>query len=241
MISVITVVYNAEKCIEKTIQSVINQKNVEIEYLIIDGQSSDNTLKIINQYKDSIDILISEKDNGIYDAMNKGILNSHGEWLFFLNAGDIFYTDTVLSDLISKNLEKKDIIYGNVCGFDSIIRKSPTYFNKKSVLLGSMICHQAILANRNTFTNNLFSLDYKIISDRIWLHKALNHSASLKYVDIPISYYDMTGVSMNVTKMDTELIRYIKSNGFIWIFIFLIRKTIFRNVKKYLLRLKNGK
>ena len=241
MISVITVVYNAERCIEKTIQSVINQKNVQLEYVIIDGQSTDSTLKIIHQYKDNIDVLISEKDNGIYDAMNKGVLNSHGEWLFFLNAGDIFYTDTVLSDIISKNCEKKDIIYGNVSGYDSIIRKSPTCFNKKSVLLGSMICHQAILANRNTFTNNFFSLDYKIISDRIWLYNALKHNASLQYIDMPITYYDMTGVSMNVKKMDTELISYIKSNGFIWLFIFLIRKTIFWNAKKKLLRLTYGK
>ena len=99
IISVITVCYNSENTIEQTIQSVISQKYSEIEYIIVDGGSSDNTLSIIEKYKSKIDFLISEKDNGIYDAINKGINYSSGEIVGFLHADDIFKNSNVLNNI----------------------------------------------------------------------------------------------------------------------------------------------
>ena len=99
--SIITVTYNAEAFIEGTVQSVINQKFNSFEYIIIDGDSTDNTKAILSDYKKQIDFLISEKDQGLYHAMNKGIRSANGEFLLFLNAGDRFLSDAVLNEIDS--------------------------------------------------------------------------------------------------------------------------------------------
>ncbi|HDY89306.1 MAG TPA: glycosyltransferase, partial [bacterium] len=113
MLSIITVTYNAEACLEKTIQSVINQTYKNIEYIIIDGGSSDKTLSIIKKYKKYIKYCISEPDKGIYDAMNKGIKIAKGDYINFLNAGDFYYENNVLSYLFD-NLDKSvDLLYGD--------------------------------------------------------------------------------------------------------------------------------
>jgi cellulose synthase/poly-beta-1,6-N-acetylglucosamine synthase-like glycosyltransferase len=95
LISIITVVYNGEKFLEETIKSVINQTYDNVEYIIIDGGSSDGTIDIIKKYEDYIDYWVSEKDNGIYDAMNKGIDLATGIWINFMNAGDLFFDNTI--------------------------------------------------------------------------------------------------------------------------------------------------
>jgi len=99
IISIITVVKNDASNIKKTIQSVLNQSYSHIQYIIIDGSSTDGTLDIINEFKDKIDTITSEPDRGIYDAMNKGIHHAQGEWIFFLNSGDVFFNDDVLLNL----------------------------------------------------------------------------------------------------------------------------------------------
>lgn len=115
LISIITVVYNGEKYLEETIQSVINQTYENVEYIIIDGGSTDGTLEIIKKYEDKIDYWVSEKDGGIYDAMNKGIDVATGEWLNFMNAGDSFYSNQTLMEVFNnKNYELYNILYGDV-------------------------------------------------------------------------------------------------------------------------------
>src|ERR1700733_2398323 len=98
-ITIITVCYNACHCIEKTIKSVINQTYPNIEYIIIDGASTDGTLEVINKYKNHVQKLISEKDNGIYDAMNKGVRHCSGEIIYFLNADDRLYSPDTVKDV----------------------------------------------------------------------------------------------------------------------------------------------
>ncbi|EGQ9531550.1 glycosyltransferase, partial [Vibrio parahaemolyticus] len=105
-ITVVTVVYNCEDYISSCIQSVITQPNIdEIEYIIIDGGSTDRTMEIINQYKESIDVIISESDEGIYDAMNKGLNLAKGEYICFLNADDIYVSNTLsyISEMLKKS------------------------------------------------------------------------------------------------------------------------------------------
>lgn len=115
LITVITVTYNAVSYLEETILSVINQSYANIEYIIIDGNSTDGTLDIIKKYDDKISYWISEPDNGIYDAMNKGIEIATGDWINFMNAGDVFCKKTVIADIFdsSYNYDKVDVIYGD--------------------------------------------------------------------------------------------------------------------------------
>ncbi|GHT88667.1 hypothetical protein FACS1894137_17110 [Spirochaetia bacterium] len=111
LITIITVVYNDEKRLEKTILSIVNQTYENIEYIIVDGESTDSTINIIKQYEDKIDYWISEPDKGIYNAMNKAIDLSCGEWINFMNSGDIFYAHDVLEKIFSSN--RKPFVYSD--------------------------------------------------------------------------------------------------------------------------------
>lgn len=113
-ISVVTVCYNAEDIIEQTILSVINQTYNNIEYIIVDGSSKDGTMSIVNKYKDKIAIVLSEPDKGVYDAMNKAIRLSTGEWLNFMNAGDTFADNNVIEKVFKSDIpEKAEFIYSD--------------------------------------------------------------------------------------------------------------------------------
>ena len=115
LISVVTVSYNAVLTIEQTILSVINQTYPHIEYIIIDGGSTDGTVDIIKKYANRIAYWVSEPDKGIYDAMNKGIRTAKGEWINFMNAGDLFYSKDTLEKVFSKSINDNiKVIYGDV-------------------------------------------------------------------------------------------------------------------------------
>lgn len=135
-ISVITICYNAEKTIERTIKSVLNQSYKNLEYIIIDGGSKDNTMKIVKRYKDKISSVISEPDNGIYDAMNKGVRIATGEWLNMMNAGDCYTNDEVLNEIFSTSIPKdKTVIYSDYYTkdvFGNLVRVNIDLINRPS-------------------------------------------------------------------------------------------------------------
>ena len=113
LISIITAVYNGEKNLEETILSVTNQTYDNVEFIIIDGSSTDGTIDIIKKYEDKIDYWISEKDSGIFDAMNKGILASKGDYINFMNAGDFFTTINLVKEVVNiLNSEEIDFLHG---------------------------------------------------------------------------------------------------------------------------------
>ena len=114
-VSIITVCYNSEKTIERTIRSVLSQNYKNYEYIVIDGNSTDNTLKIINKYRKKIDIFKSEKDRGIYDAINKGIKHSSGSIISILHSDDVFYDKLTIKNVVSnfKSNQKIDCLIGN--------------------------------------------------------------------------------------------------------------------------------
>lgn len=168
IISVITVTYNAQLGIEKTIKSVLKQKTDEIEFIIIDGGSVDDTLLIINKYVNSIDLFISEKDKGLYDAMNKGINYAKGEYIIFLNADDVFHDTDVLRDVIDfLKLSKKtiDVLYGNAA-YDLKDRIFYTKPAKIELLETEMIfSHQSVFVKKTVLDTELFDLKYKYVAD----------------------------------------------------------------------------
>ncbi len=114
-ISIITVVWNNQETIKDAIESVLNQTYKNIEYIIIDGASTDSTIEIIKSYGDKINIFVSEKDNGIYDAMNKGITLATGDVVGILNSDDIYMNNTSIQNIISKFEKKKLIVYMVIC------------------------------------------------------------------------------------------------------------------------------
>lgn len=177
-VTIVTVVYNGIDSIEETILSVINQDYTDKEYIIIDGGSTDGTIEIIKKYETRIDHWISEKDKGIYDAMNKGIIMANGEWVNFMNSGDYFFDYRTLSTIFSNISINSSIrvLYGSVCFFNNnklIVKQSRPL---KSIKLEMPICHQSMLTRAAFLKSYLFDLKYKFASDYDQLYKIYNDS-----------------------------------------------------------------
>ncbi|MFC1817047.1 glycosyltransferase family 2 protein, partial [Thermodesulfobacteriota bacterium] len=162
LISIITVVLYGEKDIEAAIDSVINQTYDNIEYIIIDGGSNDGTLNIIKKYDYAIDYWVSEPDNGIFDAMNKGVELSSGEWVMFLGSDDCIYSPVTLSKIFNNFKSKSKLLYGNIIYSDKKVVKSK--FNKL-ILFKNSIHHQSAFYHKELFCNFKYSPLYKMISD----------------------------------------------------------------------------
>lgn len=170
-ITVITVVFNGEKTLEKTILSVINQTYENIEYIIIDGGSEDSTIDIITAYEGAIDYWVSQEDDGIYDAMNKGISFSSGEFVIFMNSGDIFISQTILQDLAYQIAEiETDVIFGRWLRFPENVECNPNclkgFFNHQSVIYRSSLhlCHGKYI-NCRDFTTADYAFFFRLIND----------------------------------------------------------------------------
>jgi glycosyltransferase involved in cell wall biosynthesis len=195
LISIVTVVFNGKDFIEETIQSVVNQSYERIEYIIIDGGSTDGTLDIVREYENSIDYWTSESDNGIYDAMNKGANICHGDWINFLNVGDRFYDRDVLLNLKS-HLNGHDVAYGSTLlnKNDGLRLMAPR--NLSSICAGRLpFVHQSSLIRSKIFKSNYFSENYAINSDfNLFLQLYLARASFYKYAGI-ISIYDGHGFS----------------------------------------------
>ncbi len=187
-ISIITVCYNSETTISSTINSVLSQTYEKIEYIIIDGMSSDNTLKIIKSYSNRISKVISEKDNGIYDALNKGISFSSGEIIGFVHSDDLLYDENVISKIASLFLKKKiDGVYGDLQYVkkkqtNKVVRywKSSQY---KSGMLkkGWMPAHPTFFLKKTIYlTHGKFNLKYKISADYDFMIRILKDN-NLKF------------------------------------------------------------
>ncbi|GAA0077118.1 glycosyltransferase family 2 protein [Clostridium sp. CTA-5] len=243
--SIITVCYNCEKLIKQTIESVMNQEFKDYEMIFIDGKSKDSTLKIIENYSKKFKHfkLLSEEDDGIYDAMNKGIYLADGEILFFLNAGDIFYNNMIL-EKIDKKFNDCDILYGNYKVNNLIINNDKEKINKLFFIREKMLCHQTIFASKKCFENNLFDLNYKVCADRYWLINNFKNNRSFKYIDEIISVYDCTGFSTSeesIKLISKESINILKKQFNKKVVILIYIKRILGNIKRRLKSLKDVK
>jgi len=194
LITIITVVYNGEDYLEQTIQSVINQTYDNVEYIIIDGGSTDGTLGIVRKYEHAIDYWMSEYDTGIYDAMNKGIVLSLGNWTNFMNVGDVFFNENVLLKL-RKSLFA-DIVYGNHSIYiDSLdeyeIINVEGYKGRRNI----PFCHQAAFIKTKILKENLFNVGYKIAADFDQYLKLKAINVTEKHIDLIVVKYLDGGVS----------------------------------------------
>lgn len=183
VISIITVVFNAKVFLEKTIKSVISQTYPHIEYIIIDGDSSDGTQEVIKSYNDKISCWLSEKDRGIYDAMNKGLSCATGDYVWFINAGDQIKDPDTLTTII-KNDPSIDVYYGDTMLIDENDKflglrrlRPPDRLTWKSLGMGLVVCHQAIIIKHSLVRE--YNLKYKIAADFDWVMTALKNSSEI--------------------------------------------------------------
>ena len=186
LFSIITVTWNAADVIAPTIQSVQRQTSSDYEMLIIDGASTDDTLAIVRQASIASLRVFSEPDNGLYDAMNKGIARARGRYLFFLNAGDKFADDTVLARLAMLTADNPGVIYGQTQLVDAegqVVGKrhltAPKKLTANSFLNGMVVCHQAFAARRDLVPD--YDLQYKLSADYDWCIKVLKKSPANAY------------------------------------------------------------
>jgi len=200
MITVITVCLNSHDLIEKTIKSVLSQKDVDFEYIIQDGVSTDGTISIIERYNHNNRLsAYYECDCGLYDAMNKAVDKSRGDFVIFMNSGDIFYDEYVLRDVNNYLKITDDIVFGNAVflGKENVVRK---YSNHIGAMLmsGESICHQALFANRKLFLQQKFDLTYKIVSDYEFVVRNYKKKNNFKYINREICIFDsISGISSN--------------------------------------------
>ena len=222
-ISVVTVCYNAQDTIEKTIKSVVEQDDTDFEYLIQDGVSSDRTTDIVAKYQKQYEIkLVSEKDQGLYDAMNKAVKRSTGEYILFLNSGDVFCDRQVLSRMAA-SLEG-DIVMGNVIRLTTDGEVKEGYAGRHTVfkllLSGRMPCHQVIFAKRKLLLEMAFDLSYSICADFDFMVRCVKSGCSMKYVDLDVSYVDcIEGISSqadNLWEMRRQDDRSLKASFPVW-------------------------
>lgn len=203
-VSIITVCYNSEKTIEDTLQSVLNQSYQNIEYIVIDGVSTDSTLSIINNYKDKITTIVSEKDNGIYDAINKGIRLATGDIIANLNSDDFYIDNNVIADVVTTfEKEKTDTLYADLYYVDAVdTNKIVRYWKSKPYkeglfLKGWMPPHPTFFVKKEVYQQyGLFDLQFKSAADyEIMLRFIHRFKTSIAYLPRVIVKMRVGGVS----------------------------------------------
>jgi len=214
LFTIITVVYNGEECLEKTIKSLVGQSFKNYEFIIIDGKSSDNTLHVVDKYINYVDTLISEPDGGLYDAMNKGIDNASGSYLIFMNCGDCFFDKLVLERL-AKSIRLNgypDFIYGDSSeksNGDLLIKRSRSH---KYAWYGMFTHHQSMMYKRSLLADLRYNFSYPIGADYDFTLTFLNNSKTLLYFPYPVCIFERGGISsQNIKQSALDLYRIRKS------------------------------
>ncbi|WP_418301555.1 glycosyltransferase family 2 protein [Lysinibacillus fusiformis] len=204
-ISIITACYNSEQTIEQTIQSVLGQTYENIEYIIIDGASTDRTMEVVEKYRDRIDKIVSEPDKGIYDAFNKGVSKSTGTIVHFLNAGDYYLDNGVLETILErfKKDSTLDYVHGILKTIDPITRQTD-YYNfptntdvKESLIKGYAIPHPSFFVKKTCFDKfGYFNTNYKIAADtRLMAKCLLDLESQGTFIEKVTTVFEKDGIS----------------------------------------------
>lgn len=203
LFSIITVTYNAGRWLEGTILSVLSQSYPHIEYIIIDGGSTDETLSIIRQYEAGISRWVSEPDKGLYDAMNKGLEKATGEYVWFINAGDKINTADTVQQMVARLQKRKslpDIIYGETTVLDENGKnlgmrrlRAPRKLTWKSFRMGMLVCHQSFIVRQEAAP--LYDLQYSYSSDFDWCIRCMKTAKAIYNSNMILSNFLDGGVS----------------------------------------------
>lgn len=198
-LSIITVTYNAERFIESTLLSVGAQHFTDREFIVVDGFSGDSTVDILKKHPGIVSLWISEKDAGLYDAMNKAIILAQGDYIMFLNAGDLFFDDEVLEEVF-KMAGDVDLIYGDTAIIDTNYElvgmrhmRPPHDLSWKSFKDGMVVCHQAIIAKREFVP--LYDLNYRVAADIDWAIRLTRSAKSFYFYKEPLVRFMQDGIS----------------------------------------------
>jgi len=203
--SIITITYNAAQWLERTIQSIISQTYPDIEYIIVDGGSTDGTIEIITNYKLRITKWISESDRGLYDAMNKGLKLATGDYVWFINAGDRIHSANTIQEIINRLSPfafhlSPDVIYGeteisdnqgNSLGMRRL--KAPENLTWKSFKMGMLVSHQSFIVKREIA--ELYDLQYRYAADFDWCIRCLKKTNNILNTHLTLSYFLEAGYS----------------------------------------------
>ena len=203
LLSIITITYNAEQFLERTIQSILAQTDQNFEYIIVDGKSKDGTLRIASTYKNRVNQLISEPDEGLYDAMNKGLKLAKGDFVWFMNAGDEINDKETVSRIAQSVSEQIDVLYGDtyfvnnegeIQGLRSEItpHRLPKNLKWQDMKLGMLVCHQSFIARKSIAP---FYMKNNLSADIDWEIECLKRAKEVKYLDFVVSKYLTGGVS----------------------------------------------
>jgi glycosyltransferase involved in cell wall biosynthesis len=204
--SIITIVYNGASLIEGTMQSVLNQTFTDFEYLIIDGASKDETMALVEKYRERHPLSIrafSERDKGLYDAMNKGLAHSKGDFILFLNCGDRFFNPKTLENIAACITPTTDVLYGETMLVDDArkhigtrtaltVQKLPNALTWKSLKFGMVVCHQSFLVKRAIAPNYM---ENNLAADIDWVINCLKKAKNVVNTNTIVSEYLMGGVS----------------------------------------------
>ncbi|MFZ2633567.1 MAG: glycosyltransferase family 2 protein [Desulfosalsimonadaceae bacterium] len=235
LVTVVTVTRNAEASIERTIVSVCSQEYANIEYIVIDGNSRDNTFAIIRKYSDGISQFISEEDSGIYDAMNKGIRHASPESRFitFLNAGDVFSDSVVIRNIAAYAMLTNSHLYGNFTK-DGHVVQSPEKINQY-VLSTDMVCHQAIFFRTATHQKYFYDIRFKLCADYKLLIDLIRAGEQFFKINQPLVNFDTSGI----TQRDRASLHAEKNRirrMYTKIFLYYLLKRTVRPLRKYFYR-----
>jgi len=251
LVSIITVVFNNAKHVGDTINSVLSQKYPNIEYIVIDGGSADGTVDVIKKYHNHISVFISEPDNGVYDALNKGVECSSGEIIGILHSGDLFCDENVVFDMVKRMSETKtEFCFADVVMVDEITGKiiryyMAHYFNRWMFRMGWMPPHPATFMNKSLFDEfGLYSTKYKIVGDydfflRIFYGRKINWSY-LGRITVKMRHGGISNSGLSSKKLLMNEINHALKANHIWSMPFLQLGRYFIRLMELIIRPKKS-
>lgn len=209
-LTIITINYNNREGLARTLKSALRQTHQDFEYIAIDGGSNDGSKELLEKHSTRFAFWVSEKDAGIYNAINKGLTRASGEYILILNSGDELHSETTLATVMGQLASGEDVIYGDSEDFypdskkKSFIRRYPSKLTF-DFLFRSALRHQAMLIRRDAYKKvGPYSEEYKIVSDWLWVLRALVHfQCSHKHLDLIVCRYERGGISS--ANMDLNL------------------------------------